>query len=139
MPPYPISLIGDQNLADLPSRGCSPEQYLQSKWWEDPTWLYGKPNSWPTHAVNLKDQEAEIKAELLNTKTVNVHISHNESHPFLPILNPRISNYLQRNCSIGRISCKHQPTAKTFLKHAKTPRDNFSGTKKLRKKNSVIT
>ncbi|KAJ8909413.1 hypothetical protein NQ315_017032 [Exocentrus adspersus] len=44
---------GDQNPADLPSRGCSPRQLLESKWWEGPKWLYEEPYMWPRGEIRL--------------------------------------------------------------------------------------
>jgi len=38
---------GHKNPADLPSRGCSPAQLANYKWWEGPVWLQDDKNKWP--------------------------------------------------------------------------------------------
>lgn len=46
---------GVNNPADLPSRGCSPSQLAQSKWWEGPSWLYSEPEYWVSVDCNTDE------------------------------------------------------------------------------------
>ncbi|UYV76543.1 hypothetical protein LAZ67_14001067, partial [Cordylochernes scorpioides] len=75
-------ISGDENPADLPSRGCSATRYLKSEWWKGPHWLYGDPDDWMKtelivnkEEVNMESKEcvlAEVALErrILSTKTV---------------------------------------------------------------------
>ncbi|XP_021947712.1 uncharacterized protein LOC110845573 [Folsomia candida] len=38
---------GKMNPSDLPSRGCSPSELLDSRWWEGPGWLKSSEDQWP--------------------------------------------------------------------------------------------
>ena len=39
---------GIMNPVDLPSRGCTAPQLLQTRWWEGPTWLKQPAEDWPS-------------------------------------------------------------------------------------------
>ncbi|GFX42562.1 integrase catalytic domain-containing protein [Trichonephila clavipes] len=45
----------NMNIADLLSRGCTPQKMLDSKWWEGPRWLRNNREQWPANKiVNLR-------------------------------------------------------------------------------------
>ncbi|XP_051162150.1 uncharacterized protein LOC127282109 [Leptopilina boulardi] len=53
---------GEKNPADLPSRGCTVEQLIASKWWEGPCWLKCSPDQWPNSVYST--DENSINKEL---------------------------------------------------------------------------
>ncbi|OXA50284.1 Pro-Pol polyprotein [Folsomia candida] len=77
---------GHINPADLPSRGCSPAELLNSRWWEGPRWLYESCEAWP----NCEDEEVdepEVAEEKRKTEIVmTAAVVHQE---------PRFSNYMK--------------------------------------------
>lgn len=62
---------GAINPADLPSRGCSPRELINSKWWEGPGWMNKSEEVWPNMEVN--PDESLVKVEM--KKSVGVEIS----------------------------------------------------------------
>jgi len=75
---------GELNPADLPSRGCSPKELMESKWWEGPEWLIGDPSQWPNYTPELNEEE--IEQELRKTPA--------KSNMVVPEEQPRFSRYL---------------------------------------------
>ncbi|XP_050300164.1 uncharacterized protein LOC126738773 [Anthonomus grandis grandis] len=66
-------LPGIQNPADLPSRGNSPNQLLDSKWWEGPLWLYELEEDWPAGNVTCDEEEVYAgRKKKLVTTLINV-------------------------------------------------------------------
>src|SRR5690606_1339712 len=47
--------------ADLPSRGCSVNQFIESRWWEGPAWLRKSEESWPVSHVCFNEQEISLE------------------------------------------------------------------------------
>lgn len=74
---------GELNPADLPSRGCSPTQLVQSEWWLGPPWLYKPEANWPM--VKSDFMEKEIKSEI--KKSTLIHMVNAETSTF------KIGNY----------------------------------------------
>ncbi|XP_021966107.1 uncharacterized protein LOC110861310 [Folsomia candida] len=61
---------GTLNPADLPSRGCSPAQLRDSRWWEGPHWLKLDEESWPIEKFTTNEEE--VMSEKLKSVTVNL-------------------------------------------------------------------
>ena len=80
----------EMNPADLPSRGCSAKQLLDSRWWEGPEWLRENENSWP----NLigKIDESEINSE--KKKSINITML-NAGESVMENIITRFSSYIK--------------------------------------------
>ncbi|XP_055947035.1 uncharacterized protein LOC129980679 [Argiope bruennichi] len=64
---------GNMNIADLLSRGCTPKQMLDSKWWEGPQWLKKSREQWPASEINCEPKDVIL--EKRKSELVNVNIS----------------------------------------------------------------
>ena len=65
---------GKINPADVLSRGCSPQQLLDLKWYEGPTWLKQEPEEWPLTKLDCEVKEVNAerrKVSLCNVNTIN--------------------------------------------------------------------
>lgn len=68
---------GSMNPADLPSRGCTPLQLLQSKWWEGPEWLYLTEEEWPHSQPKTDTVEVDKEFKKLTTVAISM-VVHEE-------------------------------------------------------------
>ena len=57
---------GTFNPADLPSRGCTAQQLLKSRWWEGPTWLQRLSSEWPREDFTI--DVGEVNLELCKSR-----------------------------------------------------------------------
>lgn len=106
---------GELNPADLPSRGCSLNQLLESKWWEGPEWLKRSPENWPGQEIS--PDESVVNSEMRKTPEkegdmqVNDHIDSQllgvSSGVEVAVSSPwyarRFSDYSRILCTIGWI------------------------------------
>ncbi|GFT16452.1 integrase catalytic domain-containing protein [Trichonephila clavipes] len=65
---------GNMNIADLLSRGCSPRQMLNSRWWEGPSWLKQDSKYWPDGEISCEPQEVNVERK--KTKNANVDLAN---------------------------------------------------------------
>ncbi|UYV76985.1 hypothetical protein LAZ67_14002708, partial [Cordylochernes scorpioides] len=65
-------ISGDENPADLPSRGCSAVRYLKTEWWKGPHWLYEdqKRIDWPMAKIEelIPGRDGKIRVARVKTK-----------------------------------------------------------------------
>ena len=90
---------GSMNPADLPSRGCSARQLLESKWWEGPEWLRKSCDQWPSADYTVDENEVgnEVKKSTINKKKpgMTVHSNFGLSNSNLTVPDPEYYWYLQ--------------------------------------------
>lgn len=58
------------NPADLPSRGCSPQKLVDSKWWEGPAWLSKPKENWPTGQEDTDDEAVDKEKKKISVSLV---------------------------------------------------------------------
>ena len=71
---------GEINIADIPSRGCSAEDFRSHHWWIDPEFLNHSPECWPREPhQSCIDNEEKALVELKKTSTCIVYSMSNPS------------------------------------------------------------
>ncbi|GFV98841.1 uncharacterized protein TNCV_2913581 [Trichonephila clavipes] len=56
----------NMNIADLLSRGCTPQKMLDSKWWEGRRWLRNNKEQWPANEINCEPKDVIFGKRSLN-------------------------------------------------------------------------
>ena len=71
-----MHIPGSNNPADLISRGCTPRQLAENRWWEGPIWLYGHPNSWPKSEIipETTDVDQERRKTVVTAATTQERV-----------------------------------------------------------------
>jgi len=115
---------GDQNPADIISRGMMPSQLQEScLWWHGPEWLSQPSNTWKLHHPILDCPPSEFeerKTVLIINKQSNIH------HPIFSLKSTfsglvRLMAYMQRfsyNCKPVNRNNRRQGYLQTFELHA---------------------
>lgn len=67
---------GELNPADLPSRGCSAQHLLNSRWWEGPAWLRENEENWPNVAYHTKEEEVNSELRKMGVAMTNLENNH---------------------------------------------------------------
>lgn len=64
---------GQENPADLPSRGCSPLQFSELNWWKGPVWLKEPKDNWPQ--LDFKFNETLVFSECKKGVNLNLNVN----------------------------------------------------------------
>ena len=109
---------GQLNPADLPSRGCTVDQLVNSRWWEGPEWLKLESENWPADISEYNDQEAnkELKKSTQNQKVCRLLAREEGRSWFL-----KFSDYVKVKRVLGWV--------KRFCNNVKLPKKSRVKTK----------
>jgi len=69
---------GVLNPADLPSRGCTASQLLESNWWEGPAWLRKSTSEWPNEELKINEQEVITEKRKSKPDATNILVVNTE-------------------------------------------------------------
>ncbi|GFU76804.1 DUF5641 domain-containing protein [Trichonephila clavipes] len=115
---------GNLNIADLLSRGCSPQQMLISRWWEGPLWLRESPEYWPLGETPGDSEEVELERKKL--KVVNIDLSRDAPPWHLYAIsdyNKMISFFMDflrfvNNCTLLNGKCKDSELSQSEIENS---------------------
>ncbi|UYV82358.1 hypothetical protein LAZ67_21001782 [Cordylochernes scorpioides] len=100
-----VHISGDENPADLPSRGCSAARYLKTEWWKGPHWSYEDPGDWPKtelmvnkEEVNMESTECVLTEVALERRCFSTNFS---SYPSNLRVIEWIERFSSRSCKRG--------------------------------------
>ncbi|GFR04171.1 uncharacterized protein TNCT_669431 [Trichonephila clavata] len=79
---------GNQNPADILSRGCGPRQLWKSEWWLGPTWLKKSKEDWPKSFGSVNEEEVEKEKRKIVVSASNI-----EFKSTITLLATRISKF----------------------------------------------
>ncbi|GFX05368.1 integrase catalytic domain-containing protein [Trichonephila clavipes] len=115
---------GNLNIADLLSRGCSPQQMLISRWWEGPLWLRESPEYWPLGETPGDSEEVELERKKL--KVVNIDLSRDTPPWHLYAISDynkmiRVFSWILRfvnNCTLLNGKCKDSELSQSEIENS---------------------
>ncbi|GBN00639.1 hypothetical protein AVEN_44586-1, partial [Araneus ventricosus] len=115
---------GNMNIADLLSRGCTPQQMLNSKWWEGPSWLKENTESWPVSDIICQPKEVDI--EKRKNKLVNMNLTEDTPLWYAERVSDydkmfRIFTWILRfvnNCKLVNGKCKDSELSQSEIEYS---------------------
>lgn len=91
-----IYVPGEDNPADLPSRGCTALQLKGSKWWEGSSWLNKPSDYWPVSSDTV--DERQVQLERKKALALNLIIADCKDYWYI-----RASSYAKNVCIMAYV------------------------------------